>query len=152
LFLQLSTMSEVRELVSAVGGARYTSGLISFGARQAIIVRNNESRRALPPEFANATVVTVAESKGLEFDDVILFNFWKDSPATTEWRLWLNYKDDELEPLQKGRAPGDDSVLPTNGPLRGFSGHPLRPASWRARPSTRSTSCSSPSSSSCTWP
>ena len=50
----------------AVGGTGYKPGApISFGARQAIIVRNNESRKALPPEFANANVITVVESKGL---------------------------------------------------------------------------------------
>ena len=58
---------DVRNLVQALRGPGHTSTgtAISFGARQAIIVRNNESRKALPmPEFENAAILTIAECKG----------------------------------------------------------------------------------------
>ena len=35
--------------------------------------------------------MTILESKGLEFDDVFLWNFFKDSRADTEWRLVLSF-------------------------------------------------------------
>jgi ATP-dependent exoDNAse (exonuclease V) beta subunit len=43
---------------------------------------------------AGATVLTVPESKGLEMNDVLLYNFWSDSLAKDEWRWLLNYLDD----------------------------------------------------------
>ena len=64
-------------------------------------------------------------TSGLEFDDVLLFNFFKDSPTTAEWRLFLNYFHDVLVPLQVDRKPGDDTILPTNGPLFGSASAPL---------------------------
>ena len=67
----------MKDLIQAVRGSGLVSGLvssdsdrsstaISFGARQAIIVRNNDSRKALlsMPEFENATILTIAECKG----------------------------------------------------------------------------------------
>ena len=70
-------MSDVNDLVHAIRGSSQPPGgsivtgrptPISFGARQAIIVRNNESRKALPmPEFENATILTVAECKGATY-------------------------------------------------------------------------------------
>ena len=62
---------------------------------------------------------------GLEFDDVLLFNFFRDSPAKSEWRLFLNYFYNVLVPLQADRDPGDDTILPTNGPTFGARGYPL---------------------------
>jgi hypothetical protein len=97
----LMLTSDIAQAIAAVGGAGYKSGPIAFGARQAILVRDNEAKRNLPREFRNATCITVAESKGLEFDDLLLWNFWHDSPATSEWRVWLNYLVDHLQPLQE---------------------------------------------------
>ncbi len=43
--------------------------------------------------------MTILESKGLEFDDVFLWNFFADSKAEAEWRLVLSYlvQDSEVE-------------------------------------------------------
>ena len=37
-----------------------------FGANQVIIVRNDEAKRSLPTQLANALVMTPLEAKGLE--------------------------------------------------------------------------------------
>ena len=38
--------------------------------------------------FANALVLTIFEAKGLEFDDVFIFDFFEDSPADERtWRV-----------------------------------------------------------------
>ncbi|KAJ3089837.1 TPR and ankyrin repeat-containing protein 1 [Quaeritorhiza haematococci] len=64
-----------------------------FGAKQAIIVRNSDAREALASRFGNAIILTILEAKGLEFDDVLLYNFFKDSEATAEtWRLITSYE------------------------------------------------------------
>ena len=49
---------------------------------QAILVVNDAARDALPEELKFAIVLTIFESKGLEFDDVLLYNFFKDSQVS----------------------------------------------------------------------
>jgi hypothetical protein len=44
-----------------------------FGAHQVILVRTQEDKDKLPEDFQGCLVMTVAESKGLEFDDVFLW-------------------------------------------------------------------------------
>ena len=51
---------------------------------QVILVVNDEARNNLPEELGLGLVLTIYEAKGLEFDDVLLYNFFKDS----EVRLW----------------------------------------------------------------
>lgn len=53
---------------------------------QAIIVRTDAARDALPDALRAGIVLTVVEAKGLEFDDVLLWNFFADSWAVEEWR------------------------------------------------------------------
>lgn len=62
-----------------------SSAGIAFGASQCILVRNEESRKRLPKVLSNSLVLTVEQSKGLEFDDCILVNFFKDS-LYKEWQ------------------------------------------------------------------
>ena len=50
---------------------------------QAILVVNDAARDALPEELKFAIVLTIFESKGLEFDDILLYNFFKDSQVGT---------------------------------------------------------------------
>ena len=40
---------------------------------------NDAARESLPEELRFAIVLTIFESKGLEFDDILLYNFFKDS-------------------------------------------------------------------------
>ncbi|CAI2173128.1 11614_t:CDS:2 [Funneliformis geosporum] len=59
-----------------------TDEFIEFGAGQVIIVRDEAARKRL--EAINkdiGLVLTVFEAKGMEFNDVLLFNFFNDSPA-----------------------------------------------------------------------
>ena len=59
---------------------------IAFGANQAVIVRNGRAKADLPTEFRDCLVLTVEESKGLEFNDVLVFNFFADSGASiNDW-------------------------------------------------------------------
>ncbi|XP_061175910.1 TPR and ankyrin repeat-containing protein 1-like [Saccostrea echinata] len=58
-----------------------------FGAHQAILVVNEEARDSLPEELQHGIVLTIYEAKGLEFDDILLYNFFKDSQAGKEWRV-----------------------------------------------------------------
>ena len=48
-------------------------GVTEMGANQAVLVRTEAAKARLPPELRNGLVLTVEESKGLEFDDVCIF-------------------------------------------------------------------------------
>ena len=52
---------------------------IGFGAHQVILVQSKEARDSLPSILKRAIVLTIFEAKGLEFDDVLLYNFFTDS-------------------------------------------------------------------------
>jgi len=52
---------------------------IEFGCNQVIIVRDQEAKEKLPAVLKHALCLTVYEAKGLEFDQVILYNFFSDS-------------------------------------------------------------------------
>lgn len=72
---------------------------LEFGAHQVVIVRSEEAKRNLPDEFGvdRDWVMTVQQSKGLEFDDVLLYNFFTDSAAKDAWRVVSNYTKDDIE-------------------------------------------------------
>lgn len=52
---------------------------IEFGAHQVILVQSKEAKDKLPQILRGAIVLTIFEAKGLEFDDVLLYNFFSDS-------------------------------------------------------------------------
>ena len=52
---------------------------IEFGAHQVILVVDDNARNRIPEELKGALVLTLYEAKGLEFDDVLLYNLFKDS-------------------------------------------------------------------------
>ncbi|OMJ83259.1 hypothetical protein SteCoe_15847 [Stentor coeruleus] len=64
-----------------------------FGCNQVIIVRSQETKEKLHPLLSHALCLTVFEAKGLEFDDVVLYNFFTDSEVSNEkWKILSNIK------------------------------------------------------------
>jgi hypothetical protein len=53
-------------------------------------VRNQEAKARLPAAFDSCLAMTILESKGLEFVDVFIWDFFADSRADMEWRVILN--------------------------------------------------------------
>jgi hypothetical protein len=104
LLLSSLSMDDISILLS--GSDRSTSQ-VEFGAHQVILVRQSTSRDKLPQELRDSTaiIMTVSQSKGLEFDDVFLVDFFHDSPADIEWRLINTYLD-HIENHKVGRSPG----------------------------------------------
>ena len=67
------------DLAIILRGNKRKTTTIEFGAHQVILVASNEARERLPEELSLALVLTIYEAKGLEFDDVLVYNFFKDS-------------------------------------------------------------------------
>ena len=62
-------------------------GLGEMGANQVVIVRSASAKKKLPPLLRSGLVLTVEESKGLEFDDVCIFDFFADSDKACTWSV-----------------------------------------------------------------
>ena len=59
---------------------------IEFGAEQVIIVCDDAAKLHLKKLIHKAgLVMTVFETKGMEFNDVVLHNFFTDSPQTLRY-------------------------------------------------------------------
>lgn len=67
------------DLAMILQGNQRQSSRIEFGAHQAVLVVSNEARETMPEELKHGLVMTIYEAKGLEFDDVLIYNFFKDS-------------------------------------------------------------------------
>ncbi|EMD41416.1 hypothetical protein CERSUDRAFT_89982 [Gelatoporia subvermispora B] len=65
---------------------------IEFGAQQCILVRDDSAREKLRAQVGDiGLILTLYESKGLEFNDVLLYNFFDDSTVDlSQWRVVLN--------------------------------------------------------------
>ncbi|KAK7688198.1 hypothetical protein QCA50_008568 [Cerrena zonata] len=72
---------------------------IEFGANQCILVRDEKARDQLRERVgAVGMILTIQESKGLEFNDVLLYNFFKDSDVSlSHWRIVLKLFPDNLD-------------------------------------------------------
>ena len=71
---------------NVLGSSNVSLGKLSeqsaeFGAEQVILVHDEAEKKRLQREIGNvALILTILQSKGMEFDDVILWNFFTDCP------------------------------------------------------------------------
>ena len=86
---------------------------VEFGAHQVILGRTKESLDSLPQHLRDSNVIKmlVGQSKGLEFDDVFLWDFFNGSPA--DWRPLNNFTS-KLEEIERTQGP---KKLPAGTPL-----------------------------------
>lgn len=96
---QLLTETGTDNLAILLVGSDRIHSQIEFGAHQAVLVRSQASKDSLPDEFDGALVLTIFEAKGLEFDDVFIYNFFADSPADEKtWRVLTSWWDTARRP------------------------------------------------------
>ncbi|KAF8535500.1 hypothetical protein BDD12DRAFT_892638 [Trichophaea hybrida] len=70
---------------SDLSGRALRSGL--FGPGQVVLVRDDDAKKKVLKENGEvALVLTILESKGMEFDDVLLLDFFSDSPCQSGFR------------------------------------------------------------------
>lgn len=70
-----------------IGLVKLSDRLDDFGAEQVIIVRDDEAKTQLQAELGSiALILTILESKGMEFDDVLVYNFFSKSDNSASYR------------------------------------------------------------------
>ncbi|KAL4454352.1 hypothetical protein ABPG74_012309 [Tetrahymena malaccensis] len=75
---------------------------LDFGCNQVIIVKDDESKQKLPQILEHAICLTIKEAKGLEFDDVVLFDFFSDSKSSVGQWDCVKLLDINQEVLSRG--------------------------------------------------
>ncbi|CAG8552607.1 4844_t:CDS:10 [Diversispora eburnea] len=90
--IMVKEMSEI-EVFNAFAENNQSDDNIDLGAEQVIIVRNEEDKIHVKNIIGEKAgfVMTVYETKGMEFNDVLLYNFFK--PARLMWRVILSTLD-----------------------------------------------------------
>ncbi|XP_038075614.1 TPR and ankyrin repeat-containing protein 1-like [Patiria miniata] len=106
VILATSNVNNLPSLLQKSKNHEETSG-IDFGADQVILVASaSVKQQEKLAMFDKGIVMTIEEAKGLEFNDVLLYNFFKDSGAGNMWRVITGYKpgtigDQQREHLEK---------------------------------------------------
>ncbi|XP_011091752.2 uncharacterized protein LOC105172113 [Sesamum indicum] len=90
--------SDENSIITIFGHSGNAGGKwVGFGADQVILVRDDSARKEVSNYIGDqALVLTIVECKGLEFQDVLLYNFFGSSPMSSQWRVvyeFLNEKD-----------------------------------------------------------
>ncbi|KAJ7671910.1 hypothetical protein B0H17DRAFT_1141332 [Mycena rosella] len=83
---------------------------IELGAHQCILVRDNTAKENLQAQVGEIGLIfTLHESKGLEFNDVLLYNFFEDSSVSeAQWRVVLNIIENRV--VGSAPAPAFDGM------------------------------------------
>ncbi|OMO72637.1 hypothetical protein COLO4_27520 [Corchorus olitorius] len=70
--------------------------MVGFGAEQVILVRDDAAKdEILKCVGKQALVLNIVECKGLEFQDVLLYNFFGSSPLKSQWRVVYEYMKEQ---------------------------------------------------------
>ncbi|KNA11547.1 hypothetical protein SOVF_134110 [Spinacia oleracea] len=116
----LESGSDENAIVTIFGNAGNMGGgsLVGFGAEQVILVRDDCDRKEISSYVGKqALVLTIVECKGLEFQDVLLYNFFGSSPLKNQWRVIYefmqvqNLLDSKLQQSFPNFNPAKHNVL-----------------------------------------
>nr|XP_023876777.1 uncharacterized protein LOC111989221 [Quercus suber] len=93
----LESGNKENAIITIFGNSGNGRGIIvGFGAEQVILVRDDFARKEITNHVGNqALVLTIVECKGLEFQDVLLYNFFGSSSLKNEWRVIYKYMEEQ---------------------------------------------------------
>ncbi|KAJ4460254.1 hypothetical protein PAPYR_3651 [Paratrimastix pyriformis] len=124
---QLFPFHSAEQLYLLLGGTDGAGSVIEFGAQQVVLVRTAQARDTLPPMLRHALCMTTFEAKGLEFEDVLLYNFFADSPATAdEWQAAMSFA--AIDPHAPGSTPAVEEAPEEAGVKHAVPAPPQQPA------------------------
>ncbi|PWA95691.1 uvrD-like Helicase, ATP-binding domain, P-loop containing nucleoside triphosphate hydrolase [Artemisia annua] len=90
--LLLESGNDENAIVTIFGGSESSGEVVGFGAEQVILVRDERAKTEICEYVGKqALVLTILECKGLEFHDVLLYNFFGTSPLKDQWRVIYGY-------------------------------------------------------------
>ncbi|GKC89789.1 UvrD-like helicase, ATP-binding domain, P-loop containing nucleoside triphosphate hydrolase [Tanacetum coccineum] len=88
----LESSNDENAIVTIFGGSESSGEVVGFGAEQVILVRDERAKTEICEYVGRqALVLTILECKGLEFHDVLLYNFFGTSPLKDQWRVIYGY-------------------------------------------------------------
>ncbi|GJW23277.1 UvrD-like helicase, ATP-binding domain, P-loop containing nucleoside triphosphate hydrolase [Tanacetum coccineum] len=88
----LESGNDENAIVTIFGGSGSGGEIVGFGAEQVILVRDDCAKSEICECVGkHALVLTIVECKGLEFQDVLLYNFFGTSPLKDQWRVIYGY-------------------------------------------------------------
>ncbi|KAM3389467.1 hypothetical protein ACQJBY_011549 [Aegilops geniculata] len=93
----LESDNDENAIMTIFGESKTKHGnLRGFGAEQVILVRDAAAKKQIIDLVGKqALVLTIVECKGLEFQDVLLYNFFGSSPLRNKWRVLYGYMKDK---------------------------------------------------------
>ncbi|OVA06987.1 UvrD-like Helicase [Macleaya cordata] len=94
----LESANDENAIITIFGnsGGNIGRSMIGFGAEQVILVRDDSVRKEIAKHIGKqALVLTIVECKGLEFQDVLLYNFFGSSPLKNHWRVLYGYMKEQ---------------------------------------------------------
>ncbi|XP_044967800.1 uncharacterized protein LOC123427746 [Hordeum vulgare subsp. vulgare] len=93
----LESDNDENAIMTIFGESKTKHGnLHGFGAEQVILVRDDAAKKQIIDLVGKqALVLTIVECKGLEFQDVLLYNFFGSSPLRNKWRVLYGYMKDK---------------------------------------------------------
>ncbi|PWA76709.1 Reverse transcriptase, RNA-dependent DNA polymerase [Artemisia annua] len=88
----LESGNDENAIVTIFGGSESSGEVVGFGAEQVILVRDERAKTEICKYVGKqALVLTILECKGLEFHDVLLYNFFWTFPLKDQWRVIYGY-------------------------------------------------------------
>ena len=84
------------------------AGLL-LGADQCVLVRSASLQASIQRHLPRALVMTIEECKGLEYDDILLVNFFSGSDFK-RWHLLSRVRPQESNKTYRGLKPSDDTL------------------------------------------
>ncbi|XP_076882632.1 uncharacterized protein LOC143531164 [Bidens hawaiensis] len=91
ILLETDTNSNAIKFIFERKGA-LSQQITAFGAEQVVLVRDESLKeKVIEIVGKNALVLTIMESKGLEFQDLLLYDFFTTSSFSNEWRIIYDY-------------------------------------------------------------
>nr|XP_043619908.1 uncharacterized protein LOC122591722 [Erigeron canadensis] len=88
----LESADDENAIATIFGGNGNGGKIVGFGAEQVILVRDDCTKIEICEYVGkHALVLTIVECKGLEFQDVLLYNFFGTSPLKDQWRVIYGY-------------------------------------------------------------
>lgn len=94
------------------GNVKLTNRPAEFGAEQVVLVRDEKNKEQLHETLGNSVLIlTILQAKGMEFNDVILWDFFSRSSYPTALRYWRQLISDDQSSFDTHKHGGICSDL-----------------------------------------